>query len=677
MDLAARLRGRPESEADRPVALLLARHWQSASDYSAICLATRASSASMVATASFHQVLGDMVRGEPGGALRPYLLVTVRETVRGWSVDDRISAFMPELRKPTGGRGMRAATSVTLEKRQLAARSFWALPAVAQCLLWHTAVEAEHISIPAGLSGLSADLAADSLDQAREQFRAGIVRAHRELAPTEECPRYNRLLDVTMRRGSALLSDVQQHLSGCRHCRDTADQLSDIESELGILLAEAVLGWGARRYLESRPGRAAFARGGAAATGRGGRRSGGGGRHRPSPRTPLPGGGPPGQARTYSRALRTGAALGAAALLAAVLIATLSSGDGGSGGSVSPTGMAGSHDDRPSADPDEPPVGSSAPTSAGYPDSSDQGRLRNVAADLCLDVRGRKLKPGVRTKLAECSAEASQQWSYDDNGLLSSVPRPDLCLDSHADDGVIALGRCAAPSAARGDEVRYDLTVLGELLPRWHERLAVAPSSLRKGADVVVKVRDGAAKQRWTLGSSTTAPDTRSIDGGAGPSAKSGPDAPRRYGDDCTESPPCEPSSPGERKSGPKGGDGTKGKERQPSPDSPRRGEVEKRYAEVGCCDGPERFGPKNGPKSGPKNGPQAGPKGPGDRLRSPAVRGGGRDGVGGGASSREGPTGREAPAAERGRGYDRDHYRDGGPSSVRRVEEAAPASRE
>ncbi|MEV2251660.1 RICIN domain-containing protein [Streptomyces sp. NPDC050147] len=621
MNLAARLRGRSEGESDQPVALLLARHWQATYDYSAICLASSSSSASMVATASFHQMLEQLAGAEPGGALRPYLLVTVRETVRGWTADERISALMPELRKPTGGRGMRAATSMTPEKRRLAAHSFWALPAVAQCLLWHTAVEAEHISIPIGMSGLSADLAADALTQAREQFRTGIVRGHRELAPTKECPLYNRILDVTMRRGGTLLSDVRHHLSECRHCRDVTEQLALVESDLGTLLAEAVLGWGARRYLQSRPGRGGGAKHGAGAPGQSGRRSGGGGRHRPASHAPLSGG-PFAQARAHPGAVRTGAALGSAALLATVLVITLSSGDGNSGGAMPPTGMAGSHDAGPSAGSRTPSPGAPTPTSARHPDGSDQGRLRNTAADLCLDIRG-KVKPAAETKLAKCSAAASQQWSYDKNGLLSSVTRPDLCLDSHRDDGVTVLGACVAPSAEHADEVRYDLTVLGELLPRWHERLAVAPAAARKGADVVVKVRDGSEEQRWMLDSSTTAPNSRSIKGKGEPSVKSeestkgeaitkgeegeggvkgvqgakgGADAPRGSGrggesgdGHACKGPACEPSSPRERKPEPpmearERGPGAKGKDRHSSPDSTRRGDDAERYAEAGCC---------------------------------------------------------------------------------------------
>lgn len=617
MNLAARLRGRSEGESDQPVALLLARHWQATYDYAAICLAAWSSSASMVAAASFHQMLEHMASAEPGGALRPYLLVTVRETVRGWTVDERISTLMPELRKPTGGRGMRAATSMTPEKRRLAARSFWSLPADAQCLLWHTAVEAEHISIPAGMSGLSADPATDALAQAREQFRAGIVRGHRELAPTKECPLYNRILDVTIRRGGTLLPDAQHHLSECRHCRDVTDQLVHVDNELGTLLAEAVLGWGARRYLESRPGRGGVVKRGAGAPAQGGRRAGGGGRHRPSSHTPSVGG-PLAQARAHSRALRTGVALGSAALLATVLVIALASGDGDgdSGEAMPPTGMTGSHDTGPSAGSETPPTGAPTPTSAGYPDRSGQGRLRNAAADLCLDIRG-KTKSGAETKLAKCSDAASQQWSYDKNGLLSTVARPDLCLDSHRDDGVLVLGACAAPSTAHADEVRYDLTVLGELLPRWHERLAVAPASARKGADVVVKVRDGSQEQRWALDSTSADPKSRSIKGRGEASAKGtegaesaegeegeakvkvkgvrgtkgGGDAPREGGGEgqACAGPACEPSSPLEQKPGPRmegreRGHGAEGTNREPSTDATRRDADAERYAEAGCC---------------------------------------------------------------------------------------------
>ncbi|WP_317633450.1 hypothetical protein [Streptomyces sp. HUAS TT20] len=241
----------------RAVALLLARHWRATCDYAVVCLASATGAAQFVATTAFNRVLGRLAGGATGGPLRPQFLVAVRETVREWAADEGICVVLPELRKPTGGRGLRAVKSGIPERRQLAERAFHALPGASQCLLWHTEVEAEPISVPAGLLGVDISSATAMLEQAREQFRAGLVRAHRELAPTAECRYSNRLLDISLRRGGSLSPDVQQHLTVCQYCRQAAEQLGHFEGGLEILLAETVLGWGARRYLDSRPGRGA------------------------------------------------------------------------------------------------------------------------------------------------------------------------------------------------------------------------------------------------------------------------------------------------------------------------------------------------------------------------------------------------------------------------------------
>ena len=222
-NLLARV-GEP-AEGPRAVALLLARHWRAVYEYAVICLASSEDSASMAAAAAFRRELAR----PGGGALRPRLLTAVRETIGEWAADDAISAVLPELRKTVGARGLRAARPGTPERRRLAERAFRGLPGASQCLLWHTEVEAESLSVPAGLLGVDAATASTALEQAREQFRTGCVRAHRELAPTQECRYYNRLLDVPMRRGGALLPDVQRHLMACRYCRHAAEQLSHLE----------------------------------------------------------------------------------------------------------------------------------------------------------------------------------------------------------------------------------------------------------------------------------------------------------------------------------------------------------------------------------------------------------------------------------------------------------------
>ncbi|CAM5307046.1 hypothetical protein SFUMM280S_10770 [Streptomyces fumanus] len=203
--LAGRLRGHPESEAAHAVALLTARHWRPAHDYAAVCLATASETAAMVTAAAFRRVLDRLAEGEPAAALRPRLLVAVRDTVRQWAADERITGALPQLLRPAGGRGMRAAGSLIPDNRALAARAFAALPGPARCLLWHTEVEAEPLHVPAELLGLDPETAAATLAQARETFREGCVHAHLHLAPGGDCRFYNRLLDVQIRRGGPLL----------------------------------------------------------------------------------------------------------------------------------------------------------------------------------------------------------------------------------------------------------------------------------------------------------------------------------------------------------------------------------------------------------------------------------------------------------------------------------------
>ncbi|MFG3659093.1 RICIN domain-containing protein [Streptomyces sp. NPDC047706] len=504
--LAARLTGVPDVEVAHSTALLIARHWQSAHDYAVICLASSASIASMVTSAACHQVFDRLTLGEPGEALRPRLLVTVRDIVRMWSSEERIAGALPELQKPAGGRGMRAAKSMTPENRKLAERAFQGLPGAARTLLWHSEVEAEPITFPAVLLGMDTDTASAILEQARDKFREGCVRAHQELAPSQDCRYYNRLLDVPIRRGGALLPDVQQHLVECRHCRDAAEQLSHFEGGLGVLLAEAVLGWGSRRYFDSRPGRGQHLPRTRAAA----RRA----RARRGERRGILAHFPDMSGRS-SRALRTGAGIASAALLGTLLATTLSSYDG----ETDPTASAGATEGTGSAPGTGTQAQPTAPGTAQLPNAPRQTRLRNAASELCLDIRG-EAEEAAGAVLEACSSEPTQQWTYEADGQLRSVADPAVCLDSHADAGVVILGACAAEQDERADDVRYDLTVRGELLPRWDEQLALSVTTGDPGADIVVKVRDGSEDQRWLTDPQPAGAGSLSVAETADPSAR-------------------------------------------------------------------------------------------------------------------------------------------------------------
>ncbi|MEU3520251.1 ricin-type beta-trefoil lectin domain protein [Streptomyces sp. NPDC006654] len=480
-DLVAQLTADPAAR-HHAVALLLARHWRATCEYAVVCLASATPAAQLVASAAFERVLGRPAGGAVGGALRPQLLVAVRETVRAWAADEAITVVVPELRRTTGGRGLSAAKPGTPERRQLAERAFRALPAASQCLLWHTEVEAEPINIPAGLLGVDVPTATAALDQAREQFRTGLVRAHRELAPSKECRFYNRLLDVPMRRGGSLLPDVQRHLAECRYCRHAAEQLSHFDGGLEFLLAETVLGWGARRYLDARPGRGAAVE--AWPTGAPPERQATpGGRHRT-----VPEGG-----RRKALAVGVGVGLASLVLLATVLAVKGWSDDNGVAHPGAPTwGAPVVGVTRPGPGAHPPATASPSPASVGAPAEIAHGRLRSLDAGLCVDVRGGLVRAGAELRLGTCSDAGSQQWSYQQDGMLRSVLDPTLCLAADPGTRSVVVSGCLVHAG----EVSYDLTVRGELLLRWDKGLALAADATH----VVLVRRDGAVGQRWDLG---------------------------------------------------------------------------------------------------------------------------------------------------------------------------------
>ncbi|MDV9177014.1 RICIN domain-containing protein, partial [Streptomyces sp. W16] len=243
----------------------------------------------------------------------------------------------------------------------------------------------------------------------------------------------------------------------------------------------------------------------------GGHSGGGTGPHRLLSRLPAPGRRIVDAARSArsgrsSRSLFVGVGLIGAGVVASVLAVSLWPDHGGTTDPVASTSGSGH-------------VSSSAPGTARLPAVPGQTRLRNAAADLCLDIRG-TVKAGADTSLAVCSSAETQEWSYGTDGLLRSAADSGLCLDSHADAGVVVLGTCADVKAKRGNDVRYDLTVQGELLPRWDSGLALTSTTEDAGADIVLKVRDGSATQRWLTDSVSASPGSLSITGTGTPSPR-------------------------------------------------------------------------------------------------------------------------------------------------------------
>ncbi|MET9552087.1 RICIN domain-containing protein [Streptomyces sp. NPDC006645] len=534
-DLVAALRTRDSDEEDHATALLLTRHWQSLLDYAEI-RSPSANAASMLATAAFGKVLDSLRRPGPVPALRPEFLLTARHLAGVWATEGQKAAegqmtgtAWEHPTRPAGTDPASPDTPRPPENRRLAFHAFQAMPAAARCLLWHTDVEAEPISVPAGLLGIDPESARTEREHAGELFRSGCVRAHIALASDPECRHYNRLLDVSLRRGGALLPDIREHLALCAHCAYATEQFVHPEGRPAVLLAEAVLGPHARRYLDTRPGR----RGGARGTGarRGGRHSVGG-RPRVLPRVTVTARRvmtTPGMPRTV---LLGGLGLVAVGLLA-VTVAGLTPGDG-EDEAMGPAAPIGTGTSTASPDPGSQGVsgpGQRPPTGAtGAPPGTLRTALRSADADLCLDLRDTRPSAGSEATLAICSSSAeTQQWLYEEDGLLRNGADQDLCLNSRTVDGSAVLAPCGEPTAEGAADVRYEVTVQGHVIPRWDDSLAVVPTTPVAGTSVVAKLRDESTLQNWLTDAAPDSPRSLPIVGGGRATAPpAGPMSARR-----------------------------------------------------------------------------------------------------------------------------------------------------
>ncbi|WP_189327021.1 ricin-type beta-trefoil lectin domain protein [Streptomyces flaveus] len=518
---------------------LLARHWAAVHSYARLCTSST-QYAGMLTTAAFTRAFGEYERRTGSTvAWLPRLLVTVRGIAAEWDADHRRSQLHPDLHSGPEDGDRATARLLPPENRRLVSRAFQELPEPARCILWHAEVEAEDLAIPAELLGLTAAEAPAQLERARDLLRAGTLEAHSELAPREECRRYNRLLDASLRRGSDTCRDLLRHMNKCGYCRYAADQLDQSGGRLPVLLAEAVLGWGARPYLDSRPGRRARfeeAQAGpvvaraptgplleepppgpvvAVTSGESWTAEPAGAYHHEAQASPYPDdpteqhfGLPPTEPhpaephslepRRRSRGRRT-LALAALAVSAGV--------------AVSLALWAGDRDDtRPPSDAGTGTVsrtpGSQAPgadpSRAGSDDSPSgtvSGRLRNAGNDLCVGIAGSKAVKDAEAVLTTCTSSARQQWSYESNGLLRSLDVPELCLDSRLASSV-RLGKCEGRTKKDTKNVRYDLTLDDSLVPLARTELALTPAAPEGKTDLVLKTRDDSEIQHWQFDTS-------------------------------------------------------------------------------------------------------------------------------------------------------------------------------
>lgn len=474
--LVAALRMSRTIEGTTPVAALIARHGTSVSDYAEICASGSPSHARALTTAAFRRVVQDLQRAGSTDALRPRLLVAVRNIARARSQTGAGSGLSYDQARAADSD--RPPTHPVTGSRHLSHVAFLRLPRTTQYILWHLEVEAESSADLAALLDIEGDIPPYELDRAREQWRSALLRTHVENATGRECRDYSRLLDAPSRGAGSMLPEVQLHQDQCSYCQDTAEQLRLCAAKPGVLLAEALLGETAHPYLvacRARPSRAASIA--TAAEGAATRPS-------DTPRTPQTpvGKGRPGAGRKSMKIFVAGIAASSAAVAAALVVT------GTSSDTTAPT----------PATQAPPPSPSSPTTATALPVPLESGRLRNAAADLCMDVRGTRPERGAEATLSACSAAGTQRWSFLEDGLLRNLAEPDLCLDAGGDDEVLDLEFCDS-SGDVSFGLRFELGPEGELFARDERSLVIAPASPETGTVLVPSPRNGEAEQRWLV----------------------------------------------------------------------------------------------------------------------------------------------------------------------------------
>lgn len=202
--------------------------------------------ASDLVSESFARILILMQRGQgPDVAFRPYLLTAIRRahvdhirrTQREVPVDDIEVASARTAMVATDGVDDRFEAATIL-------RAYRSLPERWQAVLWHTAVEHEPLQRVAEHLGMNANSVAALSFRAREGLRGAYLAEH--LASTQD-PECRAIIDLLAKHVRGALprrqsEHVTAHVAGCLACTVALADLQSINSNLGAVLAPAVLG---------------------------------------------------------------------------------------------------------------------------------------------------------------------------------------------------------------------------------------------------------------------------------------------------------------------------------------------------------------------------------------------------------------------------------------------------
>ncbi|MGZ6733343.1 MAG: sigma-70 family RNA polymerase sigma factor [Nocardioides sp.] len=200
---------------------------------------------------AFAKVLSVLQKGGgPDLAFRAYLLTSLRRLhvdkmragARLTTTDD-MTAYDPGIAFED--------TAISGFDNAAAAKAFASLPERWQQVLWHTEVEGQKPAEVAPLLGISANSVSALAYRAREGLRQAFISMHAQDAAVDACATARANLGAYLRGGISRRdgAKVEEHLGGCRECSAIYLELTEVNNDLGAVLAPMLLGSAGAGYL--------------------------------------------------------------------------------------------------------------------------------------------------------------------------------------------------------------------------------------------------------------------------------------------------------------------------------------------------------------------------------------------------------------------------------------------
>ncbi|MEJ7648168.1 MAG: sigma-70 family RNA polymerase sigma factor [Nakamurella sp.] len=182
---------------------------------------------------SFARVLDALRDGNgPRTAFRAYLLMTMRNVFyeRDRRGDGRVfpTGDDSDLDSHTG------FDADSISDQGVMQEAFGSLNTRWRTVLWQSQVQQLSYAEIAAQHGISATATTSLINRAREGLRQAYVQAHASAQQPDLCGPTVAMLGAWFRNSlkSADRAAVSEHLLACRHCRDLADELHEINTNL-------------------------------------------------------------------------------------------------------------------------------------------------------------------------------------------------------------------------------------------------------------------------------------------------------------------------------------------------------------------------------------------------------------------------------------------------------------